>query len=116
MSCPGRTVLSFTVAAKTSARCTVRTLALAASQAAADVHQAAGVGGDDAIDAGLLDEGGLVVHHRAADVRIANRERTAEAAAFVEAFERRQLQVGDVAQASRSGSSMTPRPRRWQAM
>src|SRR6266545_5036296 len=67
-------------------------LATAAPQTAANVHQAAGVGGDDEIGPGLLDECRLITHHRAADAGEAHRERPAEPATLVSAFQRQQLQ------------------------
>src|SRR4051794_33932520 len=70
----------------------------AAAEATADVHEAARVGGNDAVGAGPLDEGHLVGDHRSTDAGIADRERAAEAAALVEALERDQLQLTDMAQ------------------
>src|SRR5258708_28650078 len=75
-------------------------LAAASSQAAADVHEAAGIRCYHGIDAGLLDESCFILHHRPADAGEANGKRAAEAAAFVEPFERRQLQAADLGEQS----------------
>ena len=48
--------------------------ALAAVEAAGDVHQAAGVGRDDHLRACFFDEVHLISNHSAADLRKANRK------------------------------------------
>src|SRR5438128_1056511 len=62
-------------------------VAAAAAQAAADIHQATSIGGDYRIDAGAFDERCLVFDHGPADGGEADRERAAEAAAFVKALQ-----------------------------
>lgn len=52
-------------------------------QAAADVHQAACIGGDETIGAGRQYALHFVVDHIPADARIANGERTTKAAALI---------------------------------
>src|SRR5262245_39882398 len=92
--------LQTTTAENTSAREDLRQvheadLAAAAAQAAADIHQAPGVGRDDDVGACLLDERRLVLHHGAADAGIAHGKGAAEAAAFIRALERDVLESLD---------------------
>src|SRR5262249_28038919 len=68
-------------------------LAAAAAQAAANVHQAAGVGGNNHVGAAALDEGCLVLYHRATNTRETHCEGAAEAAALIAALQGHKLQA-----------------------